>query len=327
MFVRLIFFFLVLISWYSVTILSINNPSGTLAVSYNDGIDLFFVILLFPLFLAGIFFILLQTKRTTLFFVILFLTSISCGFVVIISALRYHRDFFTLFFQFSLLLFAAVIIQFPDFIIHNNRIKIIKVLTQIAFVMLIGCLCWIMLMGYSIATRSEPRWIESIVYNIVNVFILAFLAFSIIRLQQQTYKFLSCTQDSCTLNERDLSMHLSDREIAMLYVFMTADNNTCTCYSLYIYLSTFSLLDHTSDYSCSSCLKEQWSAVNCKFYRNIKNQLMSLKKILELVEIGTIVNKAVTSRENKNQGWQLKFFNDILISTDTKLLKKELFKI
>ncbi len=311
---RIIFVFLVILSWYCTTIMSFTNPSGTLEIHEKAFEDSYLLFGVFPLVLAAFFYVLLRTKHTIQFFVILIILSILCGALVLFTSSSYHRDYFTLFFQFALLLFASVIIKFPDLLIYNNRIKIIKVLTQTAFVLFIGCLCWIILMGYSIATRAEPRWIESIIYNSVNVFILSFLAFSISRLQQQTYKILHCTQTMCTLNERNLSLHLSDREIALLYCFIASRENTCTCSEIYTYLLDLDLLEHPGDNNCSACLSEQWSAISCRFYRNIKNQLTSLKKSLELVEIGTIVNTTGKLSETKNQGWKLKLFSDVIVS-------------
>ncbi len=318
-FTILVTLFLVSASWFSITCMALLNLSHTLAPGIMKNIDFALLFILFPLLLAAGFFSLLKIKKIVPFFIVLFLLSFLCGILVIYTASSYHRDYVTLFFQLALLLFAVVIIQFPDFIIYNNRIRIIKVLTQTAFLILTGCLCWIMLMGYSIATRAEPRWIESIVYNIVNVFILGFLAFSISRLQQQTFKILQVTSNACKLNERNLSLYLSEREIALLYFFVHSKDNTCTCSSLFTFLLSSSLLEHPESNDCAACLSEKWSAINCKFYRNIKNQLISLKKSLELVEIGTIVNMSLTFRENKNQGWKLKFFIDVVVSSNLRI--------
>lgn len=317
-FTRIVLLFLVLVAWYSVTIMSFCNPSFTIPMNSMGLIDYLIIFVIIPLFLSVSFNLLLKNSRIIPFFIFLFILSFICGALVLFTASMYHRDYFTLFFQLALLLFASVIIQFPDFIIYNNRIQIIKVLTKTAFVILTGCLCWIMLMGYSIATREEPRWLESIVYNIVNVFILGFLAFSIGRLQQQTFKILHITSDSCRLNERNLSLYLSDREISLLYFFIQSKDNTCTCSSIFDFLSSSSLLEHPETNDCVSCMTEKWSAINCKFYRNIKNQLTSLKKSLELVEIGTIVNMSTGFRDNKNQGWKIKFFNDVIVSSNLR---------
>ncbi len=317
----LISLFLVFVSWYSITYMSLLNPSNTISITIINSFDYVLLFVLFPLCLASMFLFLLHTKKIIPFFILLFLIAFFSVLLVWYTASTYHRDYITLFFQIAILLFSTVIIQFPNFIIFSNRIKIVKVLTQTGLIILFGCLGWIILMGYSIVTRSEPRWIESIVYNIHNVFILGFLAYSIARLQQETYKIVYLTPSSCLLNERNLASHLTEREIAILNFFVRSNDNSCSCSSLLSFLSSANLLEHPGDYDCYTCITEKWSAINCKFYRNIKNQLTALKKSLELIEIGTIVNMSPSFRDNKEQGWKLKFFNDVIVSSQKKQFK------
>ena len=68
-------------------------------------------------------------------------------------------------------------------------------------------------------------------------------------------------------DHRKLSNHLSDRRYSSCVYLWAPKTPPGNCRSFYRDLLA---ANKQEDLSCETCMAEGWSAVNCKFYRNLK---------------------------------------------------------
>ncbi len=300
--------FLALTSWLAVCLMAVLNPSGAGPVAPAGLVPVLLFWVLIPLALGSSFFMLIRS-RTPSFFARCYAWVIFLAVASILLAARfYHRDFFSLLFQYLLLFFTILLLRFPRMVPLREKQKTWGLLASASWIVFSFFSFWVILMGYAIVTRAEPRWIEAIVYNTLLCSKLAVQAVAIILLKERFFRSLYWEGEDLYCDHRKLSDHLSRQELLLLRILMGAEDATRNCRSFYRDLPA---ANKQEDLSCETCMAEGWSAVNCKFYRNLKNQLLSNKKYLELLEIGTIINLAENHRENKEKGWKLRLFDDV----------------
>ena len=80
-------------------------------------------------------------------------------------AIMVHRDFFTYVFQ-HILCFWLIFCRRLEGFANPKRWRITLAYMRTANLIVLAAVCvWLILMGYAVCTRAEPRWIESIFYN------------------------------------------------------------------------------------------------------------------------------------------------------------------
>lgn len=325
------------LAWLAVVAMTALNPSGTIPKSPP-------AISAWTMLLGGIPLVLVLLFRATItrssLRSFLFWFGVSCVFTVtttVFAAVRYHRDYYTLLFQFALLFFIVFLVGVPHLNIVRNRRRVFRTLEHAGWAVFFCFSLWVGLMGYTIVTRSEPRWIEATVYNFMACVILVVQVASISILHERSHKTLIHRDGSFYLDGRSLCELFTPRQSQILERFFTAPDSICTCTSFTgsapsippdalqealqeaeevvpvdsASASSFAPSISSPDFPCERCIEQGWSAVNCRFYRNIKNQLLQVKKYLELLEIGTIINAAENYRDNKTAGWKLRLFDDV----------------
>ena len=292
-------------AWLLIEVMAVLNLSGTLALS-APGVSGWssFVLSSAAAFILPY----ITTKQTNkLKFFIWFV--IQLGVMILLSTIfgrYYHRDFHSYGTQIILLSFLLFILKLDDISIVRHRTALYKVLTLAVIAMFMLWAVWLMMMGYAIVTRAEPRWIESTGYNLINVLIGLTMLVVAGYVWNRTRKRLHFKGELLHLDERDISKMLSPQECSIINAFLSAPDNALTCKELYNELK-----DLDSEPACTKCMNENWTATGCPSYRNYKNRINDIKKYLELLQIGTVVPVSENPREIKEKGWRLRLFDDI----------------
>ena len=297
--------------WITIGAMSIWNPSDTVSVSVQP--NYLFLLGAAPIIIFFIIWFVLNQKDTCKY-LLLFLTSliifISAG---ILMGIHFHRDFAGFPIQ-MILIYGIIFLYKVDILplVKNQNKAIYRGFATSAIMIFFGYSVWVILMGYAIATRQEPRWIESIFYNLINCLILIILALIYSNLLRKMDSVLEITDKKILLNNRNLSNLISNKEQKLFRLFLSKPGFTVNCSSIRNWKSQEK---HNSD--CLDCIENRWTVSECSYYRNCKNQIGHLKKYLEILQIGTIIPASENMREIKEMGWKLKLFHNVVLEKKT----------
>ncbi|MDA3955279.1 hypothetical protein [Oceanispirochaeta sp.] len=239
---------------------------------------------------------------------------------VILTGLFLHRDYFSMMLPVFICL-QNILYRKEVFFHHLERHRAInKLLYILSIIMLLCWIVWILMMGYLISSRQEPRWIESLIYNIYNIFLMIIFFISIFDLQKKMKIRILVIDDSIWLSQLNLSefLGLFKNEILVQLLVNHKKQGRINCHDLVKALSDKDLMT-INDMDCMCCKENKQKATLCKEYRKIYRQILDIKKVLELMQIGTIVYP-----ENKMDvvtvGWALKLNSNIeIIIEDEKI--------
>ncbi len=295
-----------IIAWIVLEVMVFLNPSGTMTVTEAGNSECIYMLVsaIFAFFLP--FFT--SHLKTVKFFIPVFFFSLAMMILTASVAGRlYHRDFHTFGTQAILLHYILFIIKLDSLELVKQRVPVYKTITIGTLVIVSLWIVWLMMMSYAIVTRSEPRWIESTAYNLVNGLIALLMIFAAAHLWEQTRHRLYYSGARLCFDDRDVSEMLSPQECDFIRLFLYSEDNSMTCSGLYSRLKT----DEPELPHCKECLDENWKATSCASYRNYKNRINDIKKYLELIQIGTIVPVSENPRDIKTEGWKLRLFDDV----------------
>lgn len=295
--------FISVFSWLCVLAMSFLNPSGTLPMSQIGFIAWSFAALLLPVGSIALITRLFRQTSAAGFFCWYAATFCFVFAAVFWGAYWIHRDFYSLLFLYVIIFFILFMIRLPYLKLVKNKKRVYPALRTAAWGIFFTFSIWLIFMGYAIVTRTEPRWIESIVYNFLAMILLGILVASISILGEQINRVFMLSGKEIFLDDRNLGDYFTGKEKEILEGFARAPKHQLNCSEL---------LAGQIDI-CDQCLDEGWTATHCKGYRNLKNQITLVKKYLELLEIGTLVTVSDNYRENKRRGWKLRLFDDVIL--------------
>ena len=140
-----------------------------------DSLPKWFIDLYGPILLASIIFNyvmlrwILSSKAILPFLISLVLLESFMVMMSLYAGVNLHRDFFTASFQYILGVPALVLFYLQGKSAPQLNKSARRTMGQAGYILSAFYTEWIMLMGYAIATRAEPRPIESIFYNLFNL--------------------------------------------------------------------------------------------------------------------------------------------------------------
>lgn len=215
--------------------------------------------------------------------------------LTILSSVYIHRDFFTATFQYILSLPA--IFLFHLWVAPNKSIQksTLRSLSTAGFILAVLYSQWIMLMGYAIATRAEPRPIEALVYNVYNLLLVWVMVLTSRRIREKSGHTVFATGSALRIGDKDVSPILGSKKTRLFYLFASAPNRRLRCAEIQ---------------GCADCDEKTAKATLCPHYRHTYNMILDLKKILEFLEIGTVTT-ALNRRDILTEGWKLVLFENV----------------
>lgn len=252
--------------------------------------------------------------------------SATCLSLIAISAVAgilLHRDFFTAAFQY-VVTYPLALILYARFIRRAKTDKdTAKLLANTGIIVSGFHMEWIMLMGYAIVSRAEPRPIESMIYNLYNILLTTFLFFVSRSLKRTTIHTLTASPEGMKLGEKDITSLAGLKRTRLLHAFATAEGRRLRCPDIQRILygavsgeagEPNGKGEHAGP-DCAHCDPESAKAAQCGRYRSTYNSILELKKLIEFLEIGTIVS-GENRRHVLEDGWRLVPFEGARIRTD-----------
>lgn len=250
-------------------------------------------------------------KKTLPFALVFVFTHLALFFISIALALTVHRDFFTSAFQTIMSIPAAYLIHAGSSPTIKLTGSIKRVMANTGLILAIFYTQWVLMMGYAISTRAEPRPVESIIYNIFNLCLVFILLGSSRYLHMTSYKTVEIGEDIIKIDGKDLTEMAGHKKTLILHAFSRAEERNLKCKEIQKIISGESF--NTTD-DCPDCDSENKKAAQCPKYRTTYNSILELKKLLEFLETGTITGG--TNRKNiLENGWQLVLFENVRLQT------------
>lgn len=278
-------------------------PSGV--VPYTPFSSVFFAFstgLLITIVMLSIILILISLKNFYRFLLFLILFFLIFCILSIIMSLKIHRDYFTLYFQLSIIFYILFLIKASDYRQNKSFMMIIFITTSILLVM---TTFWLSMVAISIVNRTEPRWIESTFYNLYTFSLMLILLY-----QNYSYFFfvkrsIFISSSTLIIDDNDVSEVFSDEYILL---FKSLLKNRNKCFEINEDLN----LENTPDI-CKACIEKEYNSSKCKVYKGIYNKILLLKKILLMTALGTIIYPE-KKFDIKEKGWQIKMKKNIIIT-------------
>ena len=229
-------------------------------------------------------------------------------------AILVNRDYFTAFFSNIAswcVLFLYWIAGFPRNAIQPEIRRGIGTTFLVAFILFT---IWIFLMGYAIATRQEPRPIESLTYNAYN----SLAAFGILLLSRtliiRSYRTLLISPEAIYIDNRAIDGISGTVGAKILRTLYSAPGRKCTCKELFTLTRGKRQRTAIDTCPCDTCVPEQAKATHCAAYRSVYNRVLDLKKLIEFIEVGTILSPT-NKRDIVTHGWKLALFEGVRVRT------------
>lgn len=301
-------------AWASIMIMAILNPSGTLPMLKISKISaILMIISVLPVTIGPFHVFSSRTFREML-------TRWVVGFLLLLvfslyGSIAWHRDFSVFPAQLIMIYLIILLLTIDRFQVVRRKHLVYRYIYAGALLVFGLWTMWLMLMSWAIVSRQEPRWIETTAYNIVNGLIGICLLVAAALLRERSMRMIQVNGTTITLDGRSIDDHLSPQEGQIIRAFLQEPTHTHSCSTLSRLLRTDTSLDHgqptTPVLDCLECLDERWTASDCPAYRNLKNRITGIKKYLELLQIGTLVPVSENSRDIKELGWCLRFFDDV----------------
>ncbi len=219
------------------------------------------------------------------------LASLTIQLVLAFLASTYlHRDFLTIVFQDIAIHYALFLDAAPR---YKSRIYLMFSDRLFAFTLAIVAffLVWIALMGYGIMSRSEPRWIPSIGYNVLNLGICCFIGIANLYLKTGYRREVSVSGDGLFLDNLDILPLISPaaRPLAS-YFILHAGGKALVCHDAQTLMGS------------AECDLDCGKATTCAGYRYLYNRVHEVRKVFAALKIGSIC-----APENRKvileQGW------------------------
>jgi len=262
---------------------------------------------------SGIFILPLLWVQKKYFFLIFSLSFIFQLGLLVLCSVFIHRDYYTMVFQLFIMYPLIFFFQYKiNFTGSQESIHVRRMYTMSAIFFVLWFI-WLMLMGYAIATRQEPRWMESIIYNVYISVLILMLFIHMLKFRSRMYRRVFITSNTIRIDNYDFTEYLGKVNLNIIQTFILNHNKNVTCSLLISCLSDVSQNSTSSNkWDCEECLNSESKVTLCPRYKTIYNRILDIKKLFESLEIGTII-----SPDNKmnilTEGWKLRFFDDIRV--------------
>ena len=266
-------------------------------------------------FFAGfsIFFLILSVKRRGAFLFVFFsMFSLLCA-ITILGALVLHRDYFTYIFQLVIMFWLILCSRNSFFRTSHPKKEFFTFLFVFNSAICGLWTIWTMMMGYAISTRQEPRWAESIVYNLFNLLLIIFLGTVSVLLNRRRYRNITIYEGDIYIDDWNFSGFFGDidKKIA-LRLITTHKELTCSELSSYWQKTSDETGGNSNRWDCGECMSKSYTASKCPAYKKVYNRILTIKKLLESLEIGTVITPD-NKMQIKDIGWKLRLFDDVRI--------------
>jgi len=313
-FLQIVIIMIFALAFPVITFVIYTNPSGMPPASpfSNKYIALILILISFVI-IGTIYYILLNISNSKLFISTFSITFSIITAGTIYSSLVLHRDYFTHIFQIIIIYWLIYVYKSDLFISVHSKKKFYSSIFRIDTFIFAAFSVWIIVMGYAIATRQEPRWAESIIYNAYNLILVILLGVSSLDLKLKRFRKIRIINKKLYIDNWNFTQFFTDIEKEIIIQFLKTESNlTCSALEFLVSKDSRKQTENSNKWDCSICLEKEFTATQCPKYKKLYNRILNIKKLFETLEIGSII-----APENKMQikqiGWKLRLFDDVRV--------------
>lgn len=251
----------------------------------------------------AIFIFFIYASKKKLYFFILLFTSAAVNVIFAVAfSLLINRDYFTIPFQIVIIHYIAFVSKYQIVSLKSFYIKTAQIVSYIAISAL---LLWEIIVGYSIMTRTEPRWLESIFYNIYNLGLIVILCYNAINFSYTKKIKLVFSDKSIFLSDIDMTKVLNEDYVSLVKSML---NNKNKCYEIFNAEAKFQK-------NCEKCLKDNLPVESCEKFNILYDKIENIRKIMSFLRIGKII-VPINKDRLKYDGWKVVLSKDLIIEKD-----------
>lgn len=268
--------------------------------------------LILPVLLFGTLALLLSVPRRRSF--LLLHSGLLLAWIVgiVLAGLLLHRDYLALPFPLAYGFLGVLVLRLELLAGPSARREVVERYSLVLLVATVGFMAWIIIMGYTIVARIEPRWQIAIVMNVCNALVIYELLAIYVQARQQLYKALRVDDEAIYLADQDLTSYFTSTERGILKRFSESGGAAVNCRELIEVFQRDGAT--TAAVDCRQCYENNWAPSKCPAYVNLrKNYLAKIKRKLEMLHIGDIVPATEGSHAIKEAGWYFRLFDDVRI--------------
>ncbi|MCX7655160.1 MAG: hypothetical protein N2Z76_01380, partial [Treponemataceae bacterium] len=241
-----------------------------------------------------------------------FIGAIVCiGSTLIVAFVLYHdlsRSAFHVVGAF-LLIFVFKFECFKPFDKHKITARL---LPTILVILEIGVTLWVLIhaiYGILLNTSFAQKWV------LFNLYTIGYLFLGIFAIQESK-KFqdvvITITKNSFLVDTHDYSSLFGEKDLFLMWLFAQKNLTYLTCSEIIkAYTEHFKEKGDRYD-QCQECITHHYKATRCSHYKRIYNQILKIKRILETLKVGTIV-QPTNKMKIKEQGWHFEPFQHVQI--------------
>jgi hypothetical protein len=181
--------------------------------------------------------------------------------------------------------------------------SLIMVASGFAWVLIYGTLGLLLLHG------TAPLWM---LFNFYTVGILVVGLHATLSIRRNLSIRVRIGNALFEVDGRDCTPLLGRTDRVLLLTFLSDPQRRATCAGIASAMASGVDARHGSDDDCARCIQENRKATLCHAYRRIYNQVLKVKKILETLEVGTIVPPTNKMRVT-HDGWAFRAFADVTL--------------
>jgi hypothetical protein len=204
-----------------------------------------------------------------------------------------HRDFLSAPFMAFLGLFCALLGNRSFLRRYRLRPGSFRTLRTIGAILLLAVFAWLIVVSYSLVARTEPRLVESFIYNAYNATLATYLALAFLRSSKLEPRRLIVSPGHVGIDGVELTSLFSKKDLGLLSLLVKANDRPLTCKSI-----------NLNDYeACRSCDADS-KASSCLRYKRTQESISSIDKLFRTMNWGKVVGPA-NKQEILQKGWVL----------------------
>jgi len=258
-------------------------------------------------------FILNITKKRLFFAVFIWGACLILG-SIIFAGIALDQNFLRSVFHSSAALFIIFLFRRELFPFKKKSKENLKILYVCAIFFGVAGIIWVFVYGFYAIILESSHAANWIFFNIYTLGILLAGLNAIIFTRSELFTHVRISSNSILIDDHDYTQLLSQKDVFILRLFAEADDRRMNCAQIIHALS-----ENASENggfqppNCEMCLRKKYKATQCSSYRLLYNQILKIKKIIETMNIGTIVppeNKLNITRE----GWVFKLFENVRLN-------------
>ncbi|MEJ5189310.1 MAG: hypothetical protein WHT84_08890 [Breznakiellaceae bacterium] len=262
--------------------------------------------------LHGIAYFYILTAENPKFIQKFFLCAFLCLSTIILLSITLYQELFRSAFHILGAFFLIFIFKFENFNLSRTNKLNIQLLYILLITIEIVVTLWVFLHAiYGVLLRAPfaQKWV---LFNLYTSGYLIIGIFAIFELRSFINILVLINKESFVVDNENYSHLFGKKDLFLLWLLTQQEYKALTCSEIMQSYSTQFGQEKKSFPQCTTCITHKYKATMCNEYKQIYNQILKIKKTLETLHIGTIIQPS-NKMKIKEEGWRFEPFQGVTI--------------